>query len=441
MKINHKALKILAYFGQLAALFPFAVMFEAMAMGGWTAWHFAAVYGAWAAFLAFGVLIGTLINRAKNSTKLPKNLEPLWNFLLKIGFFVPTAVFIAAGVTLKLNPAIYPLILSAGIIAYLCAATTAGRSCFEIFTSFQFVLYLIAALIAVTSISLAKKSELMSLGSYMLCAGFAVIVLLTAIIFNQKNIDLCTRRRGNGKAVLPEGLRRYNALLVTGIFAVTLGLFVFAKPLSEMIKLLIFAVVRAWVFITEKISSCTPVPDMSETPSDDDAENTALMPHGGLENSGNVITVLGLIMLIIFAIAFRKHIVRAVKHLLTPLFKSRKHPWSMPFYDEITTSDTKTHTPRSLRKAERELFRRYSRERSPERKFRLGYALFLAKLRRTKRPPEVSDTVSAHREKGESEFRRELGGFSEAYSRVRYADVPPTERELLEQSELLRKIK
>ena len=113
-------------------------------------------------------------------------------------------------------------------------------------------------------------------------------------------------------------------------------------------------------------------------------------------------------VLIILVIAFRKPIWNAIKNLFAPLFKNRKKAADVPFYDEITESSAKTLTPKAQKRAERELSKQYERENSPERKYRLGYALFLAKLRRTKCPPEPSDTTDIHREKGASAFNENL---------------------------------
>lgn len=446
MTVKHGALKVLAYLGQLAALLPFAVLFDSMGMGGWTAWHFAAAFGVWAMFLAFGVLIGVLINSLKKSSKLPKKLEPLWNFLQKMGFVLPTAAFITLGVLFEPNPAVYVFILPAGIIVYVCAAITAGKTYSEIFTSFQFILYTIMSVFAMAALAMSNKSELRSVGGYILCAGFAVIALLTALIFNQKNVDVCTKQRGNGKAVLPVGLRGYNALLVTGIFTVTLGLFIFAKPLGALLKTVIATFVRAGILISDMMSSCSPdfgsetPPDIKKEPTDSGSLGD-MLPPSDTGVSDEISTVIIVTTLVIFIIAFRKHILNVIKRLFAPLFKSRAKISDAPFSDEITLSNAKRLTPRSLKKAERELSRQYSRERSSSRKYRLGYALFLARLRRTKHSPELSDTVTVHREKGECEFDEELSGFSEVYSKVRYADVSPTERELSEQSEILKKIK
>ena len=446
MTVKHGALKALAYFGQLAALFPFAVLFDSMGMGGWTAWHFAAAYGVWAVFMAFGVLMGFWISKLKKSPKLPKKLEPLWNFLLKLGFAAPTAAFITFCVLFKLNPAVYPFILPAGIIVYVCAAMTSGKTYSEIFTSFQFVLYIITSVLAMAALALSDKSGLRSVGGYMLCAGFAVISLLTAVIFNQKNIDICTKQRGSGKAALPVGLRGYNTLLVAGIFTVTLGLFVFAKPLGSLLKFIIAALIRAGIFITDKLSSCVPDYGGVTPPADntDPTESDPLgdrLPIGDPAVSEEISTIIIIAVSVIFIIAFRKHIINAIKRLFAPLFRSRSEISDTPFSDEITLSDAKKLTPGSIKKAERELSRQYARERSPSRRFRLGYALFLARLRRTKQPPVPSDTAAVLREKGEREFGEDLKSFTDVYGKVRYADISPTERELSEQNELLRKIK
>ncbi|MDE6726307.1 MAG: hypothetical protein K2J80_00030, partial [Oscillospiraceae bacterium] len=269
-----------------------------------------------------------------------------------------------------------------------------------------------------------------------LCVGFAVVILLLVVLTNQRNIDNCTKQRDSGKAALPHGLRTYNTLIVFGIFAVALGLFVFAKPLGRLVMKVISAIVGAVLFIMEKFAALFEFDETPFLPSD--GNNEYLIPDQEISSGWNDIMItLAIIAGIVCVIVFRKQIVRAIKAFFAPLFRSRAKGADTPFADEITSSDAKRLSVRARRKAERELARRYARENDPERKFRLGYALFLTQLSRTKHAPEPSDTTDTHRAKGERAFGESLSEFTEIYNKVRYADVPPTTEELNTESELL----
>ena len=433
--------KALACLGQLAALFPFAVFYEALVLKTLVVWHFCAIYAMFIMFRFFGWSIGKLINSLQKR-RLPKKVIPLTNFLSRMGFAVPTAAFIALSVLLKPDPSVYFFILPACIIIYFGGNSSIGRSYSDIFSRSWFLLDLLSSVAVMIAFSFSEESGVTSAAGYALCVGFAAVTLLSAVLANQTNIDMRTGQRDAGKAVLPEGLRRYNALLVIGIVTLTLGLFVFAKPLAALLRVVIEAIVMAVLFVFEKIAGLLAVNDKTPELSDGtaNAEQVLIEPENS-GNIGNIIFAVILIAVIVLIILFRKHIISALKSLFEPLFRSRDKTFDTPFADEMTSSHAKQNSLRAQKKAERDLEKQYARETSSERKYRLGYAIFLMRLRRTSQPPEPSDTTDVHREKGERAFGEDLRGFSETYNKVRYADLPPTAEELAAADELLKKIK
>lgn len=441
MNKNRLLYNSVAYIGQFVSLFPFAFMLETLGLETLTVWHFFAAYGVWVAFWAFGLLAGKISERVTNGRKFRQKYTPIVNLLSNIGFIVPSAILIAVGIALDLEFSIYVFIMAAGIIIYFGGCLTVGKNYGGIFPKTWFVLYFVSAVIATLILALSKKTEIASKVEFMLCVGFAVITLITVVLSNQLNIDKCTNQRDSGKAVLPDGLRRYNLLIVIGIFAITTGLFVFAKPLGNLFKTVIGAVVNAVLSVTQMLSKLFKSPEDTAQVDSDGEEPILSSNKNETSNFGDVYFVLIMAVLIILVIAFRKPIWNAIKNLFAPLFKNRKKAVDVPFYDEITESSAKTLTPKAQKRAECVLSKQYERENSPERKYRLGYALFLAKLRRTKCPPEPFDTTDIHREKGESAFNENLREFSETYNKVRYADIPPVAEQLAAESELLKKLK
>lgn len=440
---ENTALTVLAVIGQLASLFPFAAAFEATCVGDYTAWHFLVIYAVWAAFWAFGALAGKLAERIVMRVRFPKKLVPAMNFLSKLGFLIPSAGFVAAGIALGLPYAVYLYVLTAAVIAYFGGILSMGKPYSAIFSSGWFVLYIISGTLVAAAFGMSEKRELAERGSFMLCAVFAAVILLFAVIRNQSSIDKCTNQRDRGKAVLPHGLRGYNALLGGGVFAAALGLFVLAKPLARLISAFFGLLVRAFLSILSLLSSCAHMLDESAPPPINNIEHTERVPvevSGG--ETGDIVTTIIVAMSVIAAVVFRKQILNALKGLFAPLFRTRDKTNDIPFADEITESAEKRKlTPRAQRRAERELMRRYVRESSPKRKYRLGYALYLMRLSRSEKPPERYDTTDEHRAKGESVFNEDLRAFSETYNRVRYAERTPTAEELAAELELLKRIR
>lgn len=439
---QHTFLKALAYIGQFAALFPLIPALEVLSIGAFIPWHFAAVYGVWLAFWTFGLLAARFIRRVRSGKNFSKKLVPIMNLLLKIGFLLPTALFITGCVLLKPNPGVYFCVLLGGIVIYFGGCFSLGKAYSDIFSRTWFALYMISSIIFTIMFALSVKGELAARGGRMLCFGFAFIILVSALLTNQTNIDTCTNQRDRGRAVLPWGLRRYNALLGMGIFAVALGLFAFAVPIANFLKMVGGAVVNAFLYIAKTIDGWFHYSDepIEIEPVEDPGFNGGSIEANN-SSVGDFIAILMIAALIVLIIVFRKRIVQAIKNFFAPLFKDRRKTSDVPFADEITSSAAKPPTERMKRKEERELERRYDREASPERKYRLGYELFLLRLAKTSKPPKPSDTTDVHREKGESAFGEDMSGISETYNRVRYADVQPTSAELAEQFELLRKIR
>lgn len=240
--------------------------------------------------------------------------------------------------------------------------------------------------------------------------------------------------------MLPNGLRRYNALLITGICTAVIGLFLFAKPLAELLKELFSLLLGGIFLVFDSLNGC--VHEMPEDIPTGDPNGIVDLekpkPTSLLAEIAFVLLIIGMLVLIF---KMRRQIWSSLRSFFAPLFRRSDESADLPFSDEILNSDAKSFTSRSRRRAERELIRRYSRESDPALKYRCGYALFLMRLGRTSSPPLPADTTTVHREKGESEFERDLGELSEVYNRVRYGENTPTAEELARQEELLAEIR
>lgn len=433
-----KTFKALAIAGQIAVLFPFAVTSAAAGGEAPEVWRFAVIFAIWALFRFFGFTAGSLAEKIKSGKASPK-LHPLINFLARFACVIPIAAFIAACVVFSLPPTFYFYTLPPSVVIYFAGYSSVGRSYSDVFTLGWFVVYPISALFFSVMMYAGKISA--PWAGNALSAGLAVEILLLVFLMNQKNIDKCTQQRDAGKAVLPRGLRRYNAVLVILIFTLSLGLFFFAETVGQILMTAVAAVIGAVLFVVDlllKLLATTN--ESSERPPDGEGH---LSPVSALPDASarDYSIALIIVVAVILIIAFRKQIWSAIKKAFAEAFKNRDKSFDTPYVDEIMSSDAKPLTPREVKKAERELAKKYARETSPALRYRLGYALFLARLRHTQNPPAPSDTTEIHREKGERSFNVDLSELSKTYDKVRYADAVPTAEELAREEEIIKSLR
>ncbi len=434
-----KILTAAAVFGQFLALLPFAAAFCGLGIKRYDPLVYCAVYAVWTVFYAAGYFCGRLAHELELSGKPSRKAQPAVMFISRLAVLAPSAVFIAVIMIAKISSMALFYVLPGGIIAFFGAHGSEGKGYTDKFSRGWFALYFISGLIAALLLWSSHEEKLAADGISRICIGFAVMILLSALLANQTNIDLCTRQRAGGKSVLPEGLRRYNAVLITVICSVTIGLFLFAKPLAELIKQLVALIIRGVLFVTETLSSCVMTEPEDMLP--DNSANVSEPQSGFTSAIADIMFVLLVIGMLIVLFKLRKHIWSLIKSVFEPLFRAKKPPSDIPFYDEILVSDARRLAPRARRRAERELARQYRRENDPALKYRYGYALFLVRLGKTDKPPFPADTTSVHREKGERAFELDLGELSGVYNKVRYGDTAPTAEELIRQEKILTEIK
>lgn len=439
--MSSKIFGALAVVGQLAALFPFAVTSVAVLGEAPAAWHFAVIFAVWAAFRESGWGMSVLAERIKRGRTTSHKLHPLINFLTRLVCVIPVAAFIAACVFFKLPTALYFYALPPSVAIYFGGYFSVGKSYSGVFTAGWFAVYPVSALLASLMLSSEVPEAASSWAVRALCAGFAAEILLFVVIANQANIDKCTKQRDAGKAALPRGLRRYNAVLVGGIFAVSLGLFIFARPLGTMLMTALATVAVAVMFVIDWLSGLFGSPEEFEVETSEGADRLSNISDRFGGSANDIVMTLIVVLAVVLLIVFRKQLWNAFKRAFAAIFRNRPKGFDLPYADEIMSSDAKRLSPRAEKKAERELARQYARETSPAHRYRLGYALFLARLRHTEDPPVPSDTTDIHREKGERVWNADLSGFSETYNKVRYGDIVPTPEELAAQAELLKNIR
>lgn len=416
---------------QLLTLFPFVVLCEGVGFGAYVWWHYAAFFACMGVFWLLGRLCGAWAAHGSFS----RRGKPLAVFASRAAVLVPSGIFAAATALMGLSAGLYLYILPACIIAYFGGRRSVDLEYSDVFSRGWFGLYFVAALVASILLWFVPDKSVSGAGTFQLCIVFGVLTAAAAVLANQTNIDTRTRQRSEGRSVLPQGLRGYNAALIAGVCVLIVGLFLFAKPLAELAASGIKALVALLLGL---LKSREQIPQ-------DDYEGFEMEGHIEITPADNgIYSLLNFLVaaaLIVLAVRFRREIWDFIKGLFAPLFKENAAPEPLPFADEVSDIDSARAVSRSRRRMEQALLKRYRRESDPAERFRLGYALFLCRLRYTPFAQAAWDTTTVHAQKGELAFRVEqIQRLAAIYDEVRYGERQPSAQELDFEEQLLREI-
>ena len=424
--MHNRILLALAVFCQFLSLFPFVVLTEGIGFGAYTLWHYAVFYAVIAAFWICGRLLGVW----SQNRGLSRRAKPWAVFLARIGFLAPSVGFIAVCASLGLHSGLYLYLLPGCIAGYFGGYLSTGKEYSDIFTRGWFGAYFVAGIVSAFLLGFTHDKALSSVGMTQLCVGFGALIILAAVLTNQTNIDTQTRQRSGGRAVLPKGTRSYNALLIAGVGTVVVVLFLLTEPAARLLTSGIGVFLR-WLLSLLRTDEKENLEDGEMM--DNTADN---MEYYDNENPFADLLMFLLAAVIVFLIIkFRRQIWHFFKEIFEPLFKVPQQDEPAPFVDELSASGYTQTSSREQRRTERELYRRYRRETDPVTKFRQGYELFLANLKRTPFPQLATDTTTIQSDKGGKAFssrvsEQELDGMVQVYNRVRYGGEVPQPQEL-----------
>lgn len=415
-------LKTLAVLAQFISVFPFIVLCEGVGYGGYTWWHYPALYATFALFYICGRACVAWAASGKHS----RGFRPVAIFLSKAALAVPVIAYLVICGVLELSTALFIYALPAAIIMYYGGYSTHKKEYSDIFTRGWFALYFVLALLSSIIIYFTKDDSIMSVAGYQFCIGFGVLIVLAAILTNQTNIDICTHQRDSGRVALPKGLRSYNCGLVAAVVAVIVALLLFAVPLAQ---LLLLGLKQILMFIMNVLRS------LGGDPAEDGALSEPDLGAGGFGGgeSGNslaaALTVLLVVGLVVLIIACRKQIAEFFREIVAPLFRLKENEERIGYIDEFSDASDKNGISR--KKREQQLYKLYRKENDPIKKYRIGYKLMLLRLTLTQYPPVPTDNTDIHRVKGESALHnddvRQIVGI---YNDVRYSGRVPTTEEL-----------
>ncbi len=422
MRMNNRALRFLAVIGQLITVMPFVVLCDAVGFDGFVWWHCPAMYGVIILFWLLGRLCGSWGMNPRHS----RSFRPKAAFLSRSAFAVPVIAFFIVCGGFGLSSALYIYLLPAAIIMFFGGHSSCRKEYTDIFTRGWFALYFVAAVISNVIIWFTREEELIAPGSFLLCFGFGALIIIAAVLTNQTNIDTCTHQRDAGKQVLPQGLRRYNAWLVAAVVSVTVVLFLFTKPVAELLFLGVKQIILLllWLFTRG-----------GEAP-----ENNVLTEEGGsgglavspADNSFAQATTLLLIAgIAVILFLLRKPIAELLRTLFAPLFRVSETVGEAAYSDEVTEVPSTSHSAFSRRRTEQQLYRLFRKETDPSEKYRLGYKLMLLRLEDTPFHTVPTDNTDIHRVKGENGLRNDkVERIVQIYNDVRYKGRVPAAEEI-----------
>ena len=415
---------------QLLTLFPFAVLCEGAGFGEYVWWHYIVFFACAAVFRVLGALCGAWTAHGAFS----RRTKPLAVFASRAAVVVPSAGLCAAAAALGLNSGVYIFVLPACIIAFFGGRRSVDLEYSDVFSRGWFAMYFVAGVVASIILWFVPEKSVSSSGTFQLCVVFGVLTVAAAVLANQTNIDMRTRQRSSGE--LPRGLRRYNAAVIAGVSALTVGLFLFTKPLAGLVSDGVKALIA---LVLSLLRAREEVPPEEQSPLSGGGHLEVPMGDNSVYSLLNVLVVGALITL---AIRFHREIFGFLRDLFAPLFRENAAPEPLPFADEVTDIAGERSLSRSRRRREQALLKRYRRESDPAARFCLGYALFLCRLSRTSFAQTASDTTTIHAQKGEQAFRSgRIKQLALIYDDVRYGGKKPTEQELAFEESLLRELR
>lgn len=421
--MNNKFLRISAAAGQLLAVLPFVVLCEGVGFDEYIWWHYLAVYAVFGAFYVIGRLCGAWAVSPRHS----RSFKPKAIFLSKAALAVPIIIFFIVCMALELSTGLYIYILPAAIIMFHGGYSTVNREYTDIFGRGWFALYFVSAVIVSVILWFTHEQHIMDVGNFQLCFGFGALMILSAVLTNQTNIDSCTHQRDSNRMSLPMGLRSYNTKLVAAVTAVTVALFLFAKPVAELLFTGVKQLIRGLMWLMTR---------RGELDASDDLvfgnEGEGTVSVGEADNSfAEATTILIVLALLTVIIIFRKQLTEFFRELIAPLFKLQEPTEELAYTDEVTELPETYRSPLSRRKREQQLYKLFRRETDPLKKYRIGYKLMLLRLQDTPFATVPTDNTDIHRIKGENGLRSErVQQIVSIYNDVRYKGRVPTAEEM-----------
>ncbi len=432
--MNNKALRAIAVLGQLLSVFPFVVLCEGVGYDAFIWWHYLVIYAVFAVFYGVGRLCGAWAHSPQHS----RSFRPKAAFLSRAALAAPITAFIIVCAWLDLSTGLYIYILPAAIILFFGGHSAHGKEYTDIFSRGWFALYFVAALVSDIILWFTHDKAILSSGSFQLCFGFGVLMVIAAVLTNQTTIDTCTQQRDSGRLVLPNGLRSYNAWLTAAVVAVIAALFLFVKPIADLLFNGIRQLIRGLLWLLTRRGELDATDDILSN-TDGDGELSVGIADNSFAEAMTLLLGIGIIVLLI---VFRKQIAELIRSIFEPLFRVQEPTTEPAYADEVSELPDTSRSFISRRKREQQLYKQFRRENDRLKKYRFGYKLMMLRLEDTPFATVPTDNTDIHRVKGENGLRSDsVQRIVSIYNDVRYKGRAPTDEEIAFAERFIEEIK
>ncbi|MBE6902095.1 MAG: hypothetical protein E7478_06435 [Ruminococcaceae bacterium] len=391
-------------------------------MDGFVWWHYVAIYAVLAMFYGWGVLCAGWGTGQQHS----RSHRPVALFMSRAAVVLPVGIYCGCCGALGASTALVLYIVPAQLIVFKGGYSAYGRNYHDIFGRGWFAMFYVSAVIVSVLLWFSRDEALISSGNYQLCIAFGVLIVISAILTNQTNIDSCTHQRDAGKMALPVGLRAYNTKLCAAVTLLIVSLFLFAPPVAKFIAK-VLKNIAAWLL------SLVRGADHSASGKDilSGAENGSGI---AFSDGGIIFDVLYLVLgaaIVFLVIKYHRQIMEFMRETFAFLFSERGEHSDLGYHDEFIGIPDERLTLNSRRKLENQLYKKYIRENDPVIRYRIGYRIMLLRLCDTPFAVLASDNTDIHAVKGENGLRSEkVRSIVSTYNKVRYGGYIPTKDEI-----------
>ncbi|MGN0688007.1 MAG: hypothetical protein ACI4KA_07885 [Oscillospiraceae bacterium] len=421
--MSNTMLRLISALGIFVSVFPFVVLCEGVGNKGFVLWHYAALYGV---FLVF-FLIGAVCSSWGNSKSHSRGFRPVAVFLSKSAVVLPLIAYCAVSAALELSGAFFLYIIPAVLIIYKGGYSSSGRDYSEIFGRGWFALFFVSAVIVSVITWFTRDNAIISSANLQLCMAFGVIIVISSVLTNQTNIDICTHQRDSSRVSLPNGLRGYNFGLSAMVSAATAALFLLVPPLARGAAWLIKRLIALLLALLQRGDESGAERDLLTH----EGESGALPGADSGANAINLMCYAVVLVIVVLAVKFRRQIWEFLRDAFSFMLKEREENSDIAYYDEFISTDGHSSSVRDNRRSRREVYKAFVKETDAARKYRLGYRYMLLRLSDTPFAVLPSDNTDIHSIKGENGLRNsKVNEIVSVYNKVRYSDYVPDEEEI-----------
>lgn len=268
---------------------------------------------------------------------------------------------------------------------------------------------------------------------------FIIMALITVLLINQSNIETQINQRRNINLIVPKGLKRYNAKLISIVGIVLIAALIFkdyiAAALSWFVKVT-FQIIDKLLFNIRFQTSSYVQPE-EEMPSGE-----AIISG---ESGHDYMIYIVAVITVVLVIAFRKQILSFFKKLGMKIFgklsadKSSEHDL-YDYTDSYERLDLKSE--KIKRETKENCLKQFKKEKNPTVKYRLGYKLYLMWLAPRSKAAVAGATVEQQNEQAQMHYHGNMdtNSIANRYTNIRYNDSEASDNDITQMEELIEQL-